>query len=229
MLPPSTTGGSGNNKNFSTVSVTGRTVEEAFGNLQTETYRRAVIQLNRAVIIGENAARNGVRPLVDWLLRYTKAPTHALVFVAKDRTAKEIMNFVPDEQVLPSLEFAIASQAKTKANRTFFIPIRIFEQKIIHQSKDPYATLLDFDVEQRRYRMAGVAVFKGAHLVRKLDVPETQSFGIMSGLLHGGSMTFDLPTEGKNRAAVTLQTIRLKRKIKFNSARGCRFLSYPFC
>jgi Ger(x)C family germination protein len=151
---------------------------------------------------------------MDWLFRFPKAPTRSLVFVAKGRTAQEILRFTPEEAVLPGLQWEMASFTNSKSNRTYFIPIRMFQQKMIHRSKDPYASLIDIDTKQGRYRIAGIAVFHGARLTGELEIPETQRFGMLSGLLQDGSMTFDISAEGSPQAAITLQSLNIDRKIQ---------------
>jgi spore germination protein KC len=62
MAPLSTASDDPTSKTFQTITVSGRTLQEAFGILQTETHRWAVILQNKAVIIGETAARKGLEP-----------------------------------------------------------------------------------------------------------------------------------------------------------------------
>ncbi|HEX3048484.1 MAG TPA: Ger(x)C family spore germination protein [Bacillota bacterium] len=214
MAPLSIEGAAPTGKTFYTITVSGRTLQEAFGMLQTETYRWAVILQNKAVIIGDEAARKGLKPLMDWLFRYPKAPTRSLVFVAKGRTAREVLEFIPEGEIIPGLQLEMASHANSNSNRTYFIPIRMFQQKMIHRSKDPYASLIDIDTRQARYRIAGIAVFHGARLAGELEISETQRFGMLSGLLQNGDMTFDISTERNTQAAITLQSLKIDRKIQ---------------
>jgi spore germination protein KC len=79
MLPPGTKSES-EGKLFSTVSLTGATVSDALNNMQTKSYRDLVVQQNKSIIIGKEAARGGVEPLLEFLARNPKAPPQAFCF-----------------------------------------------------------------------------------------------------------------------------------------------------
>ncbi len=210
MLPPGAGGNVDQGKNFSITSVTGTSVANAFRQLQTKTFRRLVIQQNKSIIIGEEAARVGVASLMDWLVRSPKAPPQALVFVTNGRSANEILKFVPDQKVLPGLEFIASGQSAVKYDRTYFIPVWKFEQKLLYESKDTYAPLIDIGPKQGNYRIFGLAVFNGYKMAGELDAKEAQAFGILTGRMSSGGMSFGTP-EGQT---ITLRNVRGRTKIK---------------
>lgn len=210
MLPPGAGGGITQGKNFSISSVVGPSVANAFRQLQTKTYRRLVIQQNKSIIISEEAARFGVSSLTDWLIRSPKAPPQALVFVTNGKSAKEILEFAPAQMVLPGLEFIASGQSAVKYDRTYFIPVWKFEQKILYDAKDAFAPLIDIGPKEGNYRLSGLAVFNGYKMAGKLDAKETQNFGILTGQMSSGGMSFETP----ERQIISLRNVRGRTKIK---------------
>jgi hypothetical protein len=76
MLPPGARAGEPGKK-FNTISTTAETVLNVFNDLQAKTSGELVIQQNKSIIMGEEAARRDVSPLLNWLLRSSHAPPQA--------------------------------------------------------------------------------------------------------------------------------------------------------
>jgi spore germination protein KC len=194
-MTPSTasSGAQPQGKQFSTVSFSAKTVGGALNALQAKTYRDLVLEQNKSIIISEEVARQGVKALTEFLIRNPKAPPQALVFVANNHTAREILSSTPIQETLPGMEFNQASQLKIKTTWTYYTPIWEFEKNLTHASTDAIAPLIDFDPDDKTYLVAGLAVFNGDHLAGKLDMAETQFFGLLSGLMRAGGITLNLP------------------------------------
>ncbi len=193
MLPPGA-GGAGaaapEGKNFTIAGVMGQSVGNAFHELQTKTSRRLVIQQNKSIIIGEDAARGGISELIDWFSRSAKAPPQALVFITNGKSARDILTFTSPQMVLPGLEFIAAGLSVAKYDQTYFIPVWQFAQRIFYKIKDAYAPLIDVGPKEGNYQISGLAVFNGTKMAGKLDAKESQCFGLLTGQLSSGGMSF---------------------------------------
>lgn len=213
MLPPGAKVGE-SGKKFSTISTTAETALNAFSDLQTKTNGELVAQQNKSIIIGEEAARRDVAPILDWLLRSPIAPPQALVFVARGSMAKDILTFEPAQESLPGLDFVQAAQSIVKYDRTYFIPLWKFGQKLIHGTKDTYAPLISVDQAEGQFIITGLAVFDGKRMAGELGPEETQSFGILANSIREGSITIDLDRGRK----VTLRNVgaHTTLKVKMN-------------
>lgn len=216
MLPPGAGTGPAEGKNFTTTSVLGQSVANAFQELQTKTFRRLVIQQNKSIIISEDTARSGISALTDWLTRNPKAPPQALVFVTNGKSAKDILTYSPAQLVLPGLEFIAAGLSAVKYDRTYFIPVWKFDQKLLYDAKDAYAPLMDVGPKEGNYRTTGLAVFNGYKMAGKLDGKETQAFGILTGQMSSGGMSFETP----DHHVISLRNVRGRTKIKVRSNAG---------
>ncbi|MGE5529535.1 MAG: Ger(x)C family spore germination protein [Patescibacteria group bacterium] len=217
MLPPGSQGGR-TGKTFNTVAITGETVRDAFGAMQTKAYRWLVIQQNKSVVLGEAAARAGATRYMDWLSRSPKAPPQALVYVADGRTAREILDFSPQQETLPGLQFIRSAETESKY-QTNHVPVWLFRQKLVHKSKDPYAPLIGLDEHQGHYVQAGLAVFSSDRLAGKLGLDETAMFSLLTSHAHAGVLSVALPAGGR----LTLRNFRGTTEIEALAVRGMPF------
>lgn len=213
LLPPGLRGGGGENKQFSLSSFTGISVNSAFAKLETKSSRDLVISQNKSIIIGTAAAQNDMRTILDFLVRNAQAPPQATVMIADGATAAEVLEMKLVTEVLPGLEFVQASQNIEKYDWTYFIPIWEFHQKLNHETKDAFASVIAMDRKEKRYVQAGLAVFSGDRLAGKLSPKEAQSFGILANLMRSGQMDFKLPSGEK----VTLRNVDAKTRIKIKA------------
>ncbi len=223
MLPPSSTSGGKEGKSFHTITATARDVFSAFGVLQSKTSRHLVVQHNRLIVIGEETARQGVNPLLDWIFRSPKLSPQSLIFIARRRLAKEILSETPSVSNMPGLEFRIASQLTTKENYTDFVPAWHFRKIMVNKTRDLYAPLIDFDPEEGQYLKEGLAVFDGDFLVGELSREETQIFNVLTNQMKAGTMSFGLV--GRERGKVfSMRNMVATTKIKVNLRQGKPFL-----
>jgi spore germination protein KC len=191
-LPAVITGGK-LEKLFYLTTVNAKTVNQGFDFLDTMTARTLVINQNKSIIIGEEAARNDLKPLLDFLERDPQAPMQALVFVANGMTAEEVMKLEPVQNVLPGIMFISAQQSITKYDMTFFTQVWQIQQRLIHKTKDPFAPLIRVDQAHKLYVISGLAVFNGSKMAGKLTWNEAEVFGLLTGLSKAGTITFSLP------------------------------------
>ncbi len=209
-------GGGQQGKAFFTIDATADSVQAAFREMQTVTFTDLVTQQNKSIVLSEEIAGRGVGPHLDFLTRSPKAPPQALVFVAKGTEAADLLAQEPIQEVLPGAQFVTISQAIAKADRTYFISLWRFEQKLVHQSKDPYASLISFDPQRRVYVFDGLAVFRDDRLAGELDGTEAKMFGILTGLMHAGAVDVGLPDHSR----LTLRNVRGKTEIKVKAKAG---------
>ncbi len=216
-LPPVVGGGQAGKK-FYMISLTARTVNEAFDHLETRTDRTLVLNQNKSIIISETAARHDVQALLDYLTRMAQAPLQALVFVTDGITALDVLKLDPIQNILPGMLFINSGQSVTKSDEAFYIPLWQFQQKLVHKSKDVFAPLVRIDRAHRVHDISGLAVFNGNRLAGKLTPEETESFGLIAGLSKAGMTMFSSP-----QGEITLRTLQAKTRIKVRLRQGSPF------
>lgn len=213
-LPPVVSGGKPEKK-FITINQAGKTVTEAFDLLETKSYRSIVLSQTKAVIIGAAAARRGVKPLLDHIIRTTQMPLPAYIFIADGIPAEAVLRLEPVPNMLPGNMFATSGQSVTKYDMAYFIPHWQFQQKLVHSSKDAYASQIGIDREQKVYEISGLAAFNGDRMVGKLTGNEVEVFGLLIGYRKSGLMTFAIPG-----GEFTLRNVRGSTKIRVDLEQG---------
>ncbi len=214
VLPPVVEGGK-TEKMFYSINTSAKTVNEAFDLLETRTDRSLMISLNKSIIIGEAAAREGVQPLLDFFTRMPQSPLQALIFITDQIRAEEVLKLTPAPSILPGMFLSSAGQSVTKFDETFFIPLWHFHQKLIHESKDAYAPLIKIDQPHQVYDISGLAVFNGDRMAGKLSIEETEAFGLVTGLSKAALTVFS-----SSQNTITLRTLQAKTKIKVKLRQG---------
>jgi spore germination protein KC len=209
LSPRAGTGGNAN-KQFSLASFTGFSVNSAFIRMTAKDSKELVLFQNKSVIIGMGAAQSDIRAIIDYLRRSPQVPPQATIMIADGVTAAEILKMRLVTENLPGIELVQTAQNVDKYNWTYFIPIWEFEQKLIHESKDAFASLITLDKEEKRYIQSGLAVFNGDKLAGKLSSTEAQSFGVLANLMKSGHMDFELALGEK----VTLRNVKAKTKVR---------------
>src|SRR5690554_115813 len=220
MLPPGATSGGEPGKQFSTINFSAESVNTALNGLQAKTYQEVVIEQTKSIVINEELARQGIAQITENFIRNPKMPPQAVIFFTSNHTAEEILSFSPVQEILPGFEFIQAAQLVIKGNWTYYTPLWEFEQKLMHKATDPFAPLINLDPKDKMFVTAGLAVFNGDRLAGKLDMAETQYFGLLAGLMQAGGLKLDLP----GNKVLTLRNVRGDSKIKVSeSADGAPF------
>ena len=220
MLPPGATTGGESGKQFSMINFSANSVNAALNGLQAKTYQEVVIEQTKSVVINEELARQGITAIVENFIRNSQMPPQAILFFTANHTAKEILSFSPAQEILPGLQFIQAAQLVIKSDWTYYVPLWEFGQKLVHKATDPFASLISLDQKNKMFVTAGLAVFNGDRLTGKLDMAETQYFGLLAGLMQAGGIKIDLPDHN----ILTLRNVRGDSKINVSkSADGAPF------
>lgn len=117
---------------------TGRTVQDAADRLQERLSRQLFWAHNVAVVLGEDLARQGILPILDFFTRQRETRLRTLVLVARGR-ARDVLNAVPRLDVLPSegIRETVAFRLGPE------IDLRDMAQMLIAEGTDPIATLVE--------------------------------------------------------------------------------------
>lgn len=207
-LPP-IAGGEGESRKFYNITMTGGTVNQAFDRLETQTYRSLTIAQTKSLVIGAEAARQDLHSILDFFVRSAQVPMQALVFIADGVSVEELLKLQIAQMVLPGLAVVWSAESISKYDRSYFIPIWQFHQKLIHESKDTYAPLLSIAPGNQYHIFNGVALFDAERLAGKLNGAESEIFGLLTGLMQSGTLTFEL-----NHTQITLRNVQSKPNIK---------------
>jgi spore germination protein KC len=225
-------GGMSSNQGVWTVTSTGYTVFDAFRNATMQSGRQLFLSHNKIIVIGEEMARSGISPLIDFFNRNAETRHLSWLIIAKGEAgdivlaeheqenppARAIENLVKSSGVTSMAaavnlhEFLLMLNSKTTdpvASR-----IEAFEKEGADKEETPEGTMSEEGKEgkpKKTVRLTGAAVFKHDKLVGWLNRPETRGLNWILGKARSGSIIVRSPVD--ETKYVSLEIIKASRKI----------------
>lgn len=196
----------------------GNTIFNAVRLMHSYSNKKPFWGMVEHIIIGEEGAKDGLRPITDFLIRDHELRLNMKVFIAKESSAEKIIKdsagsklFLGD--ILDSLE-------KRRGNISMSTEVNLYELSNMLDSKtsSPYLPYIQITngVEQEgthpdnNIELMGLAVFKDDKLLYYLDGNETRGFNFVKGDIKSGVIVVKDPSGQK----VSLEIITATRKIK---------------
>lgn len=163
----------------------GRTVMEAMQSAQRQVSRRLFLSQIQNVIFGEELARSGLAPAVDFLQRSGELRRTMSVVVSKD-TAKVILESTPELSPIRGLSIDALTFQGYKTGE-FDVIFGDFLERIAAPGASATAPVLQKTSEGAELMLGGMAVFVGDRVVGFLD--QTESLGLSLALGRAQSQT----------------------------------------
>jgi spore germination protein KC len=187
----------GPGRQYTNLTASGRTVEEAVQNLRKITPRRLYFPHNTVVVFGRQFAGNGIDPALDFLLR-SREFRRTQLFCVTSGTARDLLNTtVGAEQVsalglqrllLPEdIEFLVAKTTEM-----------VFLNELLSPSHVPIMTWVD--VERGQAILKGTGLFRGDKLAELLPAQLAQSLFLLRGEMK--TFTVELPCQQPNQKSM---------------------------
>lgn len=172
-----------------------------------------------SLVIGSRVAQKDMTLMMDFIARNRFLRPNLMFFLAAGATPEEVMNVKtpPEESSMIGLVKMIEGEG---ARTAMYQPItlRDFRSKYTIPGVEPVIPQVEIqEVEgEKQLRFAGIAVFRGTHMVGSLDEKETKGMGWLSSKeLRSGLFTVNLASEFNSATArlediVTLEIIHSK-------------------
>ncbi|MCY9693834.1 Ger(x)C family spore germination protein [Paenibacillus alginolyticus] len=198
------------------VSEKGETVMDAYRKFQGTLPRKIFFSHNRVIVIGENLAKKGVMPVLDFFERTRQSQLNSYVLVTKTEAA-EVLNFKPKFEKLTSE--IIKEEMKTNIGPS--VRIGQFLTMVMDEGEEPYAPRISvvpsesggFGLKDTKNLNAteGTAAFLGDRLVGWLDNEETRGLMWVRNEMKKGVITVNIPKErGGGRVSAEFSNVRSK-------------------
>lgn len=198
-------------------TTTGRTLFEALRNGRDRISRRSFYGRNKIIIIGEEAAKSGISPLLDMVIRRSDFRELSLVFVAKGK-ALDILQARSEQEKDPAkaLEnLAEATGLTSKAVKTTLLDVM---KSLVSKTTDPFVSGLelveipDSKEGKKIAKLSKTAVFKGDRLIGWFDDKETRGLLWILGDVESGIIVVKSPEDESKKVA--LEIIKASSKVK---------------
>ncbi|ULO09934.1 Ger(x)C family spore germination protein [Paenibacillus sp. 19GGS1-52] len=228
-------GGGSSQAAVHTFSTQGKTIREAIDISNLENPRKLYFAHNNVIIIGKQAAEEGIEEVIDNYFRNPDARETVKVLVA-DRKAREILIQLLPPEKLPGQALSKILQ-KDDQTGSFYPSISIYELALkissdsgssgvpevsIAGSDD--ATLESADISKKtsskaNLRLTGLSIFDRARKVGTLN--QAESLGISWLTNHMKSSTLSFEDENAKSAEKALSSFRIiKAKVKVTPVKG---------
>lgn len=209
-------GGGGGDENVMVVTATGQTLFDAIRNATYQVSRRSFFSQNNVIVIGEEAAKSGIAPLLDLTVRDPELRLLTYVFIAKGK-AKDILEAQHKQEKFPAkaLEnMAITAPATSKSPQTRLLEVT---KSLVSKTNDPFVAgiesmeLLNGGSEKKQVKHSGTAVFKEDKLIGWFNEKETRGLLWVLGEVKSGVIVVASPKDESKKAV--LEIIRASSKV----------------
>ncbi len=157
-------------------SSAGRTVEEATLGINPGIGRRVYTGSSALLAIGEDLARQGIRPWLDYFIRASDFPMKVWVVVTRGR-ARDLMAATSDESGFQVLDLQDAfEQVEPRQALTHNLRFWRFYDYLVAPHRDPWCAYVA--ALERNHLIEAVAVFSGDRLAGLLRDEEAAAFGL---------------------------------------------------
>ena len=203
------------------ISTSGMTILEATKNYQQQTDAIPYLLHNRLLIISEDLARDGVKPIMDYFVRNLQSQPRAWVLISKGKAAN-VVKWQSEVNQIPADYIADLLYSSTRQAISAFVTedIHRFILKLSSQSTSPATSGIEIVQEQTdrppEIRIFGTAVFKRDKLVGWLGLRETRGLLWTTNQSSQGILEIGYPDRQKRNLVeqVTRSSSKIKPKIK---------------
>lgn len=203
----------------------GATVFQAVRELASYSTKKPFWGRVEQLIIGEQAAKTGLREIIDFFIRNNELRPNINIYLTKGQTAEEIIKTTATQKSF--IGDTLRTLTQNRGELSMSTEIKLNEVAYILDSKTiaPYLPCLQLIEEVNQIgikpsipslQLIGLGVFKDNHLLYYLDGNETRGFNWIKGDVRSGVINVKDHT-GQN---VSLEILDSTRKIKTNIENG---------
>lgn len=210
-------------------SDTGNSVYEAIKNISLSIPKEIYISHLSTVIISEDLARNGVNPILDYLLREPQSHQNFYIIVSKDSKAKDILSVIapmadyPSQNITSNIKITEQLQGRIiNANFNKFV------SKIIQNGINPVSNSIvligdkesgtkkeeqENSITGAQTKLDSIGIFKNDKLIDWANTEESIGINMLLGDVK--MLYLDLPCEN-NKTVITTNSYNIKNKVEKN-------------
>ncbi|MGG3890858.1 Ger(x)C family spore germination protein [Metabacillus fastidiosus] len=224
VIIPSTMQPEANNSGptFFTLTGSGLNVGEALQNLQTKLSREAFFSQRKAIFLGEDLAKRGIKKELDATIRGADVSLLADIFIIKNGTAEDILKLSYPLENIPANAASKEYKQLSGKQYTSFLHFLIAANSDGIRPTIPVIEINGTESKESLFQLAGVAIFdENLKLIDYLNVDEDRLLLWILGRLKQNTIPMTL--NDKNNISLLLNKLDSKitptiknDKISFN-------------
>ncbi len=185
---------------------TGRSPFEAIRNMVSVSTRKLYFPHNQVIVIGKEAAEQGISPLLDLFVRDPEPRLSAFVLIAEGE-ASEVLDTAVELSSVPALGIAQIVEAQRAQSVSPRVDLLGVSNRLLSKTTAPIASSVHVrEVKgQKSVHVEGAAVFTGDKLVGGFNRDETRGMLWITDEIGSGTVQFDCPD---GSSLVILEVIR---------------------
>ncbi|WP_159885309.1 Ger(x)C family spore germination protein [Paenibacillus puerhi] len=212
---------------------TAGSVMEALRSLTTKSPRKIYLSHLRIVIINEQLAKNGIRSIIDFLSRDHELRRDFYILVAKNSTAREILNTfttiekIPANKIYNSLKVAEENWAPVFGTNLEYLIYSLVTEglnpllpgiSIVGDAKlGEKKENVEHISSPARLTITGLAVFRGDRLIGWMSRSEGVGANFITNKVKSTVIRVACP---ESKGSVTLELMRTQSRMKIASHQG---------
>ncbi|NLW48711.1 MAG: Ger(x)C family spore germination protein [Firmicutes bacterium] len=191
------------------VESNGATAFEAVRNAVSKFSRRLYWPHNQILIVGKEAAENGVKNYLNFGIRQTELRPTAWIMISPGK-AGDLIRAPGEMGQIPAMEIKDMLQAQSATSEIGSFTFYDFIERLMSKTTAPLATQIRLNKEGE-VELAGTAIFKGEKLVGFIGKKETRGLLWVIGKIKSGVVIVKAPA---NKGKVSLGIIHAAGKIQ---------------
>lgn len=195
----------------------GETYFDAIRKGAMQSSRRMYYGHNKVIVIGEEAAREGVAGYLDLAGRDPELRPGVWVFIAKGVTAEEIISAQSEQNPIGAIVLDGLAKLNRASSLNAVIHMEDFLKKVSSETTDAYASRIEIlkrktvgDQEFVEFKLSGASVFRKDKLIGWLEEKETRGMLWIIGEVKSGIITVKAP----DNKSIGLEILSANSKIK---------------
>lgn len=157
---------------------TAESLSEALKNYAMQSERETYLMQNRIIIIGEDVAREGLAPIMDFFMRHINSYQGAWILICKGK-ASDILKWNSDVERIPADFIVGLIKTRNYLSSSSVEDVHSFVRKISSKSTSPATSLIGLtkaDGVSNEARLHDIGVFKKDKMVGVLEGIESAGY-----------------------------------------------------
>lgn len=199
------------------VSVRGKTAFEARKNLVKRFDRQPYYAHNKIIIISERLARQGLKNVLDRLVRSNEIRPLDWLIIAKGVSPEEILAVKHGGADIPALALNDTIRLKNLHSEAHVLYLQQFVEELLGEGISPSTGVMEISregkiVDGNEIKLTGTALFKKDKLIGYLSDKETRAMNYVTGDVKKGTVVFPSPVDNEKNVVTSIN--KAKSSIK---------------